>query len=79
MELNSKNQSEILNHPAWPTKVAFYLTHCVDGGILCSQFTLETLIKLLRNVTEAKDEAAVKQELSYLLNARKKRLKYDRL
>jgi len=31
---------------AWAGKIAAYLAHCIDGGLLCSQFTLETLIHM---------------------------------
>ncbi|TNV85265.1 hypothetical protein FGO68_gene15236 [Halteria grandinella] len=71
----AKNDSQ--SH-AWPTKIANYLAHCVDGGLLCSQFTIQTLIKLLGQVTETKDEYAVKKEIQYLLNVRKVGMRYER-
>lgn len=64
--------------PAWPTKIAYYLAHCVDGGLLCGQFTLSTLIRLLGNVTETRDEQLLKNEILYLLNVRKKGQRHER-
>ena len=45
---------------------------------MCSQFTLQICIRLLNSVTEMKDEIALKQELHYLLNVRKKGMPYER-
>lgn len=64
---------------AWAGKIATYLAHCVDGGLLCSQFTLETLLHMAQAVTEGRDELLLKQEISYLLNVRKKGGRYDRV
>ena len=62
----------------WVTKIARYLAHCVDGGMLCSQFTLSTLIRMIGNVTETLDELNLKTELLYLLHVRKHNTKYER-
>lgn len=64
---------------AWAGKIAAYLAHCVDGGLLCSQFTLETLLHMTHSVTEGRDELLLKQEISYLLNVRKRGCQYDRV
>jgi hypothetical protein len=37
----------------WTSKVARYIAYCVDGGILCSQFTLSTFIAMLGKVKDA--------------------------
>jgi hypothetical protein len=63
---------------AWPTKLAYYLAHCIDGGLLCSQFTLQSLIRFLDRVTETKDEQIIKQELTFMLNMRKAGMRHER-
>ena len=68
----------VKNNINWTSKIARYLAHCIDGGILCSQFTLSTLIRMIANVTETLDELNLKTEILYLLHVRKKTQKYER-
>lgn len=62
----------------WKVKCARYLAFAVDGGILCSQFTLVSLLEMLKEVNDDDVRKEVKQEISYLLNIRLKGLSYDR-
>jgi hypothetical protein len=34
-----------LELPIWPTKVANFIVYCVDGGLLCAQFTITKMIQ----------------------------------
>ena len=40
----------------WNAKIARYLAYIVDGGILCSQFTLRTFLTLLEQVNDPTGE-----------------------
>jgi hypothetical protein len=62
----------------WNAKVARFLAYIVDGGLLCSQFTLFTMIKMLEKVTDEADEIIIVNEIAYLLHIRKKGKPYDR-
>jgi hypothetical protein len=64
--------------PVWRAKIARYLAYCIDGGLLQSHFTLKTFIRQLAGVSDSIDEFALKDELKYLLHARKKGEKYER-
>ena len=54
------------------------MAHSVDGGLLCSQFTLNTFLELLEPVTDSGDDAILKRELLYLLNPRKTDGRHER-
>lgn len=43
-------REDAFNHKQhlWDAKVARYLAYAVDGGILCSRFTLGTFIDMLK-------------------------------
>ena len=43
----------------------------MDGGLLFSQFTLNTFLELLDPVTDSGDDSILKRELLYLLHPRK--------
>lgn len=43
----------------WNGKCARYIAYAIDGGILCSQFTLTTMIKMSANITEDKDNIVI--------------------
>ncbi len=62
----------------WQTKIARYLAYILDGGILCSQFTLRTYNKFLANVSDSKDMEILKNEFCYLLHIRKHGQPYER-
>lgn len=62
----------------WSEKIARYLSHCMNGGLLCSQFTLTTFIKMMQNVTESQDEMNLKDEVVYLLHLREKTRRFER-
>lgn len=56
----------------WRAKVARYLAYCVDGGLLQSKFTINTLISLTQKVNEGAKEAILHKEIHYLLHLRPK-------
>lgn len=58
-EMQTPTKPETFPQHKWNAKVARYLAYAVDGGILCSQFTLTTLIKMLQNVSEPSDEKII--------------------
>ena len=62
----------------WNAKVARFLAYIVDGGLLCSQFTLFTMIKMLEKVTDEADEIVIVNEIAYMLHIRKKGKPYER-
>ena len=62
----------------WDAKVARYLAYCVDGGILCSQFTLRTFVKMLEHVREQSDAVLLRNEVRYLLHIRRKDGAFER-
>lgn len=66
-----KEEQEKKDFNHWYSKIARYLAYCVDGGVLCSQFTLTTLIQFLDKVNETGDEKKINDEISYLLHIRK--------
>ncbi len=68
----------VKNKIYWTEKIARYLSHCMNGGLLCSNFTLNTLIKMMANVTESQDEINLKDEIAYLLHLREKSRKFER-
>lgn len=55
----------------WNAKVARYLAYAVDGGILCSQFTLLQMITMMAAIQEAEDEKIIKKQILYMLHIRK--------
>lgn len=67
-----------LELPIWPTKVANFIVYCVDGGLLCAQFTLTKMIQWMEQIQDSADELAIKQEIIYLLHCRKRGQKYER-
>lgn len=77
-EMQTPAKAETFPQHKWNAKVARYLAYSVDGGILCSQFTLTTLIKMLQNVSEPSDEKIIHQEIAYLLHIRRIGKEYDR-
>ena len=50
----------------------------VDGGLLCSQFTLTTMVDMIKKIPEKQDEALIVAEITYLLHIRKVNQEYDR-
>ncbi|CDW74435.1 arm repeat protein [Stylonychia lemnae] len=62
----------------WTQKIARYLSHILNGGLLQSQFTFQTFIKMIQNVTESQDEMNLKDELVYLLHIREKNRGFQR-
>ena len=56
----------------WPAKVARYLAWCVDGGLLQSKFTIQTMIQFAEKVTDPEEEALIQREIAYLLHLRDK-------
>lgn len=60
----------------WTAKVARFIAYCIDGGLLCSQFTISIIIKMLNNVQDDSDIDKIVGELSYLLHIRKKGKEY---
>lgn len=72
-EVEMKGEYENNRH-IWNAKVARYLAYAIDGGILCSQFTLQTFIKMLDKVNDpmGNDTAELNREIRYLLHIREK-------
>ena len=58
--------------------MALYLAYIVDGGLLCSQFTLTTMIDMVKKIHEKSDETLIVAEITYLLHIRKVNQEYDR-
>ena len=58
--------------------MARYLAYMVDGGLLCSQFTLTTMVDMIKKIPEKQDEALIVAEITYLLHIRKVNQEYDR-
>ena len=58
--------------------MARYLAYMVDGGLLCSQFTLTTMVDMVKKIPEKQDEALIVAEITYLLHIRKVNQEYDR-
>ena len=56
----------------WNAKIARYLAYIVDGGFLCSQFTLRTFLTLLEQVNDpsGEDNFILMTEIGYLLHIR---------
>ena len=75
--LNLEKEQEPMPKFLWCAKVARFIAYCIDGGLLCSQFTISLMIKMLQNV-EDQEEILVNKELSYLLHIRKKGKEYER-
>ena len=62
------DQKKQKKHSVWKKKVSRYLAYCVNGGLLCSKFTLKTMIESLKFLeTNQKDE--IHEEISFLLYA----------
>ena len=55
----------------WKKKIARYLAYCVNGGLLCSKFTLKTMIENMKNL-EQNEKNELHQEISFLLHAHNK-------
>ena len=57
----------------WNAKVARYLAYAVDGGLLCSQFTLSQIIQMLgaSSSIDPQDEAEINKQIAYLLHIRR--------
>ena len=71
---NGPDPDKFINEKhVWKAKVARYLAYAVDGGILCSQFTLRHFISMLENVNDptGNDNMILGQEIGYLLHCRK--------
>eukprot|EP00347_Sterkiella_histriomuscorum_P016136 403354352 len=68
----------VKNNTNWTEKIARYLAHVMNGGLLQSQFTLQTFVKMIQNVTESQDEMNLKEEIVYLLHIRDKDRKFER-
>ena len=63
----------------WSAKIGRYIAFAVDGGILCSQFTLTKLIKILESSQiDGDDEDQIQQEICYLLHIRRIGRQYER-
>jgi len=56
----------------WTAKIARYLAYCVDGGLLQSKFTIQTMIEFAARVTDTDDEQTIQREIAYLLHLRDK-------
>ena len=77
MEVHEDEPSHEKKKHIWNAKVSRYLAYCVDGGVLCSQFTLRTFVKMIESVRDAEDASKLREELRYLLHIRKKGEPFD--
>ena len=69
----SKKMVTTAKERMWQAKVARYLAWCVDGGLLQSKFTIQTMIGFAKsNFPDQEDEAAIQREIAYLLHLRDK-------
>jgi len=62
---------EVESEDHWPVKVARYLAFCVNGGLMSSCFTLQTLVQYMF-VADAHGESStdlesLQNEIAYLL------------
>jgi len=79
-EMSRKIESDLFQNKKiaqWSAKVARYLAYLVNGGLLQSKFTLNTLLRQLGNM-DSTNEEIIKNEILYLLHVRKKDGTYDR-
>lgn len=70
-QLISNQEYQDVNHHNWTSKVARFLAYIVDGGILQSLFTLTSMVQMLKNVKDGKDERLIQAEIAYLLHIRR--------
>ena len=45
----------------WNAKCARYLAYAVDGGIFCSQFTLQQMLNMMQKIEGDGDEIIIRQ------------------
>eukprot|EP00919_Chromeraceae_sp_WS-2016_P035632 GHVR01084523.1.p1 GENE.GHVR01084523.1~~GHVR01084523.1.p1 ORF type:complete len:907 (+),score=227.81 GHVR01084523.1:123-2843(+) len=54
----------------WEYRVSRYLSYCVDGGVLGTDFTLSTLCDAITNNKDSQNEIKLRDELMFLLHIR---------
>lgn len=61
----------------WNSKVARFITYCVDGGLMQSNFTISKLILMMKQCQD-NDEKIIQNEIAYMLHVRRIGKEYQR-
>ena len=64
---NRSDQKKQKKAAIWHKKVARYLAYCVNGGLLCSKFTMKTMIENLKTL-DSSEQDEIHKEIAFLLH-----------